>query len=74
MISETLIHIQESLNPRQREEILTSLGSCAGAISATHKSAQPHLLFVSYDTDRCAPHDLINIVHEKGLTAHLVDL
>lgn len=74
MISETLIHIQESLTAGQREEILKSLGSCQGAINATHKTDQPHLLFVSYDTDKCAPHDLINIVHEKGLTAHLVDL
>lgn len=74
MISETLIHISENLNSEQSSELLLSLGNREGSIQARHHADNPHLLFVAFDTDEFCPHDLIEIVKERGLTAHLVDL
>lgn len=74
MISETLIHINESLSQQQREELLLSLGNRHGAMEAPHHSGKSHLLFVAYDDEECCPHDVVEMVKEQGLHAQLIDL
>jgi hypothetical protein len=74
MISETMIHITEDLSEEQSSELLLSLGNRQGTLEARHHADNPHLLFVAFDTDEYCPHDLVEIVKENGLNAHLVDL
>ena len=74
MITETLIHIDESLNRQQRDELLQSLGNHSGGMEAHHHSEKSHLLFVAYDDEECCPHDVVEMVKEQGLHAQLIDL
>ncbi len=74
MISETMIHINEMLSDEQRSELLSYLGNRPGAIEARHHAANPHLLFVAYDPDESCPRDLVEVIEERGLHAHVVDL
>lgn len=74
MISETMIHINETLSDEQRSELLSYLGNRPGAIEARHNAANPHLLFVAYDPDESCPRDLVEVIEERGLHAHVVDL
>lgn len=74
MTCDTLLHIDETLNPTQRIELLAWLGNRPGGMHAQHQSSQPHLMFVAYDPAEMCPHDLVAIVNERGLHAQLVDL
>ncbi len=74
MISETLIHIDEKLSAQQRQELLSYLGNREGAIEARHSTDNPHLLFVAYDPDESCPRDLVEVIEERGLHAHVIDL
>ena len=74
MISETLIHINETLSEEQRSELLSYLGNRPGAIEAHHHAVDPHLLFVAYDPDESCPRDLVEVIEERGLHAHVIDL
>jgi len=74
MISETMIHINETLSEPQRDELLMYLGNQKGRIEARHHADNPHLLFVAYDPDETCPRDLVEVVSERGYHAHVVDL
>ncbi|HEY0720077.1 MAG TPA: hypothetical protein VGE50_02370 [Gammaproteobacteria bacterium] len=74
MISETLIHINETLNEQQRNELLLYLGNREGAIHARHHAEDPHLIFVAYDPDESCPRDLVETIEEQGLHAQVIDL
>ncbi|HEY0634913.1 MAG TPA: hypothetical protein VGE00_05985 [Gammaproteobacteria bacterium] len=74
MISETLIHINETLSEQQRLELLRYLGNRDEAIHAHHHTEDPHLLFVAYDPDESCPRDLVEIIKEQGLHAQVIDL
>ncbi|WP_127474772.1 hypothetical protein [Sulfurivermis fontis] len=74
MISETLLHIDESLNPAQRRDLLAWLGNRAEGLQPRMQSDKEHLLFVAYNPEEMCPHDLVAIVGERGLHAQLIDL
>jgi hypothetical protein len=74
MVTETLLHIDETLDPAQRDELLAWLGNRPEGLQPHMKSDKEHLLFVAYDPDEMCPHDLVAIVNERGLHAHLIDL
>lgn len=74
MASETLLHIDESLNGNQREELLAWLGNRPEGLHARMQSDKDHLLFVAFNPEEMCPHDLVAIVNERGLHAHLIDL
>jgi len=74
MISETMIHVNETLSEQQRKDLLSYLGNQQGAIEARHHTVNPHLLFVAYDPDESCPRDLVEVIRERGLHAHVVDM
>lgn len=74
MMSETLIHVDETLNDEQREALLNELSS-RHRMSRSHlRSSKPHLLFLAYERNETTPHDLVHAVRETGLHAQLVEL
>lgn len=74
MIMETLLHIDEALSSTQQRELLASIGNNETGVHATHHSTKEHLMFVAYDTQRMAPHDIASIAEQFGYHAQLIDL
>ncbi len=74
MIMETLLHINEDLTAEQQRELLASVGNSETGLFASHHSTKEHLLFVAYDSERMAPHDIAAIAEESGYHAQLIDL
>jgi hypothetical protein len=74
MTSETMLHIDESLDPAQRAELLAWLGNRPEGLQPRVQSGREHLLFVAYNPEEMCPHDLVAIADERGLHARLIDL
>ena len=74
MIMETLIHIDEDLSAEQQRELLASVGNSETGMSAPHHSTKEHLMFVAYDSELMAPHDIAAIAEQSGYHAQLIDL
>ena len=74
MIMETLLHIDEALTTEQQRALLTSIGNSETGVHAAHHSTKEHLMFVAYDTQRMAPHDIAAIAEQSGYHAQLIDL
>lgn len=73
MTVETLIHIDEALNERQKRNLLISLGNRRGGLESRFESCHPNLLFVAYDNSRTRPHELLKITSRAGYRARLID-
>lgn len=74
MIMETLLHIDEALSSEQQHALLASIGNSETGVHAAHHSTKEHLMFVAYDTQRMAPHDIAAIAAQAGYHAQLIDL
>lgn len=74
MIMETLLHIDEQLTNEQRSELLSSLGNSETGIHAAHHSTKGHLMFVAYDSQSMAPHDIASVAAQCGYHAQVVDM
>ena len=74
MITETLLHINEELSPLQQRELLASIGNSETGLYASHHSTKDHLIFVAFDSQRLAPHDIAAIAEQSGYHAQLIDL
>ena len=74
MTTETLLHINESLNNDERDELLRWLGNRPEGLQPRSHSGRDHLMFVAYNPEEMCPHDLVAIVGERGLHAQVVDL
>ncbi len=74
MIMETLLHIDEELSAQQRRELLASVGNSETGLYAAHHSTKEHLMFVAYDSERMAPHDIAAIAAQSGYHAQIIDL
>ncbi len=74
MIMETLLHIDEKLSEQQQRQLLDSIGNSETGLYASHHSTKDHLMFVAYDSQRMAPHDIAAIAEQSGYHAQLVDL
>ena len=74
MIMETLLHIDEELSSQQQRELLAAIGNSDTGLYASHHSTRQHLMFVAYDTQRMAPHDIAAIAEQSGYHAQLIDL
>lgn len=74
MSSETLLHIDESLNEEERSELLRWLGNRPEGLHPHTQSDKAHLLFVAYNPEEMCPHDLVALVGERGLHAQVIDL
>lgn len=74
MTSETLLHIEETLDDTQRDSLLRALGNRPDGMRSSHHSGKPHLMFVAYDPEDLCPHDLVEMVTDQGFHARVVDL
>lgn len=73
MTAEILMHIDENLNPEQKDNLLRSFGNRSDGMHAHFEARKPHLMFVAYDPEELCPHDLVEIAGESGVHAHLID-
>lgn len=73
MTIETLMHINEALNERQKRNLLISLGNRRGGLESRFESSHPNMLFVAYDPLRTRPHELLKITSRAGYHARLID-
>ena len=74
MVMETLLHINENLSLEQKSELLAFIGNSETGVHASHHSSKSHLLFVAYDVQRMAPHDIVAVAEQSGYHAQIVDL
>lgn len=75
MSTDVLIHLQEPLDERARQDLLERVRQRLGvAAMPVHHSCKPHLLFFPTDAVSAPPHQVVQAVRELGHRARLVDL
>lgn len=73
-ISDTVIHVSDSLNPRQRQDLEEDLRAVAGVIAPRFNPGKDHLLLVAYDPEKTSATALLGRVRERDCQASLVGL
>ena len=68
------VHVDQNLDPRQRDELESSLRSVAGVISVHMPRDKPHLLMIEYDPDNTTSRELLTSVTKQGVRAELIGL
>jgi cell division protein FtsX len=68
------LHIDENLNPEQRETIEESLRALDGVISVHNSDKTPHLTIVEYDPADMDSQKILKRVTDQGAHAELVGL
>lgn len=71
---ETMLHFDQELNEADCQRLCAALEDRGANCNSNAKSSKPHLLFVAYDENVLAPHDLVQIAGEAGHRAQLVDI
>lgn len=74
MANDLLIHINEDLSAMQRDQLLSTFENVTGVSQGHVASTKSHLIFVHYDQDKLAPHDVVAAANKAGYTAQMVDL
>lgn len=70
--TDILIHIDEVLNPNQQQVIESELRAIEGVIAPRFN--KPHLLVISYNSDKTNTLALLKAVKDKGYQAQVVGL
>lgn len=73
MVCETILHIDEELTDEGRRQVLERIREVTGGMEARHHSEKPHMLFVAFDDERAAPHQLVHAANAHGYHTQLVD-
>ena len=73
-ITDFLVHINETLSPSALEAIEDELRHDYGVMSAGHRSDQPHLVQIVYDSDAARITDIVQNFRQHGLHAQAVGL
>lgn len=73
-VTEILIHLDKSLDEAQRQALNARLLEHPGVEPPRIASRKPHLIFLTYDTQRISPHEVVGFVNEAGFQAQLVDI
>ena len=71
---DTLIHINDDLDNTTKGKIENELKTLQGVEKSAFHKTKPHLLLVSYDTEKVSAHRLLHKVIEKGYKAELIGL
>ena len=71
-MTEVMLHLDHPLDPDHQARLRETLHGYGAEI--TEHSSKPHLVFVRYEEDRTAPHDLVAAAEHAGLSAQVVDL
>lgn len=69
-----IVHIDETLNQTALEAIEADIRHRSGVVSAGHRSDQPHLVQVVYDSDATRMAAIVEDVRQRGLHAQAVGL
>jgi len=73
MMHETLIHIDQSLSEREKNQFIKKMCDECGGTKPRHHSTKDHLVFLTYDDTKIAPHDLPAIAQKHGARIEIVD-
>ena len=69
---EIVVHISESLEDRQRNNLLVALENEEGIVSAEFCPLRYHLMLVRYDRDQYSSQDVLKAVGAQRLQARLI--
>ena len=73
-ISDVLIHINETANQAEQNDLVEQLRTLQGVIAPAFSKQKPPMLFVSYNAEAIDATALIEKVRECGFKARLVGL
>lgn len=73
-ITDTLIHVSESLNTHERRDLEENLRAVAGVIAPRFGPGKDHLLLIAYDPEKTSSTALLGKVREHGCRASLIGL
>ncbi|KOR29875.1 hypothetical protein TI05_14640 [Achromatium sp. WMS3] len=71
-VSDILIHINNTLNAEQREELQESMRNIDGVIAPRFTANKDHLLLVAFNPDKTSTSALLSKVQSYGYHAQLV--
>jgi hypothetical protein len=69
---EIVVHISESLDDAQRNNLVVALDQNDGIVSAEFCPLRYHLMLVRYDRDQYSSKDVLNAVSDRKLQARLI--
>ncbi|MDH4263764.1 MAG: hypothetical protein OEV78_12030 [Spirochaetia bacterium] len=73
MTRETLLHIDQDLAKKDKEQLLKNICHECGDVKPHFVSKNPRMMFVSYDDRKVNIHDLPGIANKYGTNASIVD-
>jgi hypothetical protein len=69
---EIVVHISESLEEGQRNNLVSALEKEDGIVSAEFCPLRYHLMLVRYDRNQCSSQDVLSAVDAQHLEARLI--
>ena len=69
---EIIVHITESLEEKQRQELVTALEDNGGITAAEFCPLRYHLVLIRYDRDTYTSQDVLDRVKSQNLDARLI--
>lgn len=71
-VTDMVMHIDNTLAEGSRRNIERTLTRSRGVIHAHFNERRPHLMLVSYDTDRISSFDIMSEINSQDLQAERV--
>lgn len=71
-VTDMVMHIDNTLGEGSRRNIERTLSGSRGVIQAQFNERRPHLMLVSYDTDRISSFDIMSEINSQDLHAERV--
>ncbi len=71
-VTDMVMHIDNTLGEGSRRNIERTLSGSRGVIQAHFNERRPHLMLVSYDTDRISSFDIMTEISNQDLHAERV--
>lgn len=68
-ISDFMVHVQKSMDMKERETVEDHVRAHACVISASIPPQTPHLMLVVYDSDCASAGQILSHVRDQGLDA-----
>lgn len=69
---EIVVHISETLEERQRRNLIAELNNNAGIVAAEFCPLRYHLMLVRYNRDTYSSQDVLNRVNSHDVSARLI--
>jgi Na+-translocating ferredoxin:NAD+ oxidoreductase RnfC subunit len=70
--TDIVVHINESLDKRDREVFSHKIKKIAGVISVSTQDQRPHLIVIAYNDNKTKAQDVISNIRKTGSQAQLV--